>query len=270
MPLVEVSGLRLSVEESGSGDPLVLVHGSWDERHVWALIEDDLAQRFRVITYDRRGHGGSEDGAEPGSRREDEDDLGDLITTLGLAPAHVVANSFGASIALGLAARRPELFRTLFAHEPPLISLAADDPTVAQVGEAIGPVLGLIERGETETAAREFVEKIALGPGAWQMIPEDERASMAAHAHTFADEQRDPAWAEIDLDGLSAVAFPVLFTQGDQSPPFFSEVIARLREAIDSAEVRTLPGAGHVPHMTHPGEYVSVISEFAAHRDAGS
>jgi pimeloyl-ACP methyl ester carboxylesterase len=164
--LLEVNGVQLLVEESGSGGPLVLVHGSWDDRQVWALIEEDLGRRFRVVSYDRRGHTGSKDSPEPGTRRDDEDDLADLIGVLDLAPANVVGNSFGASIALGLAARRPELFRTLCAHEPPLLSLAADDPVVAQVGEAVGPVLELIERGEAEAAARDFVENIALGPGA--------------------------------------------------------------------------------------------------------
>jgi pimeloyl-ACP methyl ester carboxylesterase len=60
------------------------------------------------------------------------------------------------------------------------------------------------------------------------------------------------------------MGFPVLLTQGDQSPPFFSKIIARLGETIDGAEVKTLPGAGHIPHMTHPAEYVSTISRFAA------
>jgi pimeloyl-ACP methyl ester carboxylesterase len=164
VPPVEVNGVRLLVEESGRGDPLVLVHGSWDDRQVWALIEEDLARRFRVISYDRRGHTGSQDSPEPGTRRDDEDDLADLIGSLDLAPANVVGNSFGASIALGLAVRRPELFRTLCAHEPPLMSLAADDPLVAEVGRAIGPVLELIERGEAEAAARDFVENIASAP----------------------------------------------------------------------------------------------------------
>ena len=77
-------------------------------------------------------------------------------------------------------------------------------------------------------------------------------------------EQRDPDWAEIHLAALGGLAFPVLLTQGDQSPPFFSKIIARLAETIDSAEVRTLPGAGHVPHMTHAADYVSAISRFAA------
>jgi pimeloyl-ACP methyl ester carboxylesterase len=262
--LLEVNGVQLLVEESGSGGPLVLVHGSWDDRQVWALIEEDLGRRFRVVSYDRRGHTGSKDSPEPGTRRDDEDDLADLIGALDLAPANVVGSSFGASIALGLAARRPELFRTLCAHEPPLLSLAADDPMVAQVGEAIAPVLELIERGEAEAAARDFVENIALGPGAWKMMSQEERASTVRNAHTLVGEQRDPDWAEIELAALGGIAFPVLLTQGDQSPPFFSRIIARLAEAIDGAEVRTLPGAGHIPHMTHPAEYVSAINRFAA------
>jgi pimeloyl-ACP methyl ester carboxylesterase len=263
VPLREVHGVRLLVEESGSGDPLMLVHGSWNDRQAWALVEDGLARRFRVVSYDRRGHTGSEDSAEPGSRRDDEDDLASLIETPGLAPAHVVANSFGASIALGLAARQPELFRTLCAHEPPLLSLAADDPGVATFGNAVAPVLELIGSGEPEAAAREFVE-IVLGPGAWEMMTEGERATMVANADTFAGEALDPAWADIDLNALGGMTVPVLLTQGDQSPPMFTKIITRLAAAMDNAEVRTLPGAGHVPHATHPADYVAVINRFAA------
>ena len=156
MPLREVNGVRLMVEESGSGDTVVLVHGSWDDRQVWTLIEEDLAKRSRVVSYDRRGHTGSDDGSDPGTRRDDEDDLASLIETLGVAPANVVGSSFGASIALGLATRRPELFRTLCAHEPPLLSLAADDPLVMEVREAIGPVLELI-RATFAAVATDFI-----------------------------------------------------------------------------------------------------------------
>ena len=125
-------------------------------------------------------------------------------------------------------------------------------------------MLELIERGEAEAAARDFVENIALGPGAWELMSQEERVSVVTNAHTFVGEQRDPEWAEIDLAALGEIAFPVLLTQGDQSPPFFSEIIARLEQAIDGAEVRTLPDAGHVPHMTHPAEYLTTVSRFVA------
>jgi pimeloyl-ACP methyl ester carboxylesterase len=262
VPLVDVNGLRLLAEESGSGDPLVLVYGSWDDRRVWALIEDDLARSFHVVSYDRRGHGGSEDSPEPGSRRDDEDDLAGLMKALDLGPAQVVGNSFGASIALGLAARRPELFRALCAHEPPLMSLAADDPIVAGVGVRVTAVVEQIERGQAEAAARDFVENVAVGPGAWEMMSDEERAAMVGLAETFAAEQRDPAWADIDLDSLSGIPFPVLLTHGEESPPFFSKIIARLAEVIEGAEVSTLSRTGHIPHMTHPAEYVAAIRGF--------
>lgn len=254
---------RLRVEEAGGGDPVVLVHGSWDDRHVWDPVREGLASRFRVVSYDRRGHTDSPDGPQPGVRRDDEEDLAGLIEDLGLAPAHVVGNSFGASIALGLAARRTELFRSLCIHEPPLLSLAADDEGVPEMGQAVSGVVELIERGQVETAARAFVEE-ALGAGAWEAMSPQERATTVANAPTFAGEQRDPAWADIDLDALGAIDAPVLITQGDQSPPFFSTVVAQLEAAMGTARVRTLPGAGHVPHQTHPAEYATVVSEFAA------
>ena len=98
---------RLFYELSGSGDPLVLVHGSWVDHKDWQLVVPSLTKSFRVLTYDRRGHSLSERLLGPGSRREDEEDLAALIEALDLAPARVAAHSFGASIALGLAARRP-------------------------------------------------------------------------------------------------------------------------------------------------------------------
>ena len=108
-------------------------------------------------------------------------------------------------------------------------------------------MLELIERGEAETAARDFVENVAVGPGAWEMMTLQERASLVANTDTFAGEQRDPEWADGDLGAFSRITVPVLLTQGDQSPPFFSKIIAQLAEVIVGAEVRTLPDAGHVP-----------------------
>jgi pimeloyl-ACP methyl ester carboxylesterase len=263
VPLREVNGVRLMVDETGNGEPLVLVHGSWGDRQGWTLVLGELGRQFRVISYDRRGHSESEDSREPGTRRDDEDDLAALIEALGPAPVNVVANSFGASISLGLLARRPELFRTLCAHEPPLVGLALDDPAVSQLGAGVAGVLEQIDRGEVETAAEDFVENVALGPGAWAMLPDADRATMVRNAHTFAEEGHDPAWANLDLEALARTEVPILLTQGDQSPPVFPVVVSRLAEGIEAAEVQTLPGAGHLPHVTHPKELCAAIASFA-------
>jgi pimeloyl-ACP methyl ester carboxylesterase len=263
VPLAEINDVRLLVEESGTGEPLVLVHGSWDSRDTWMLVEDDLARSFHVISYDRRGHSGSEDSAAPGTRRDDEDDLAALIEAKDIAPAHLVCSSFGTSIALGLAARRPELVRSLCGHEPPLLGLVADDPVVAQSGAGVAEVVRLIDEGSAETAARSFVE-LALGPGMWEVLPAENQERMITNASTFAGETRDQGGFVVNLDALSRLESPVLLTKGDQSPPFYSTVIEKLDAAIPHVEVKTIAGAGHMPHLTHPGEWVAVVRDFAA------
>ena len=170
MAVANVNGVRLFYEVSGAGEvPLVLVHGSWGSHHNWDLVVPELAESFRVLTYDRRGHSESERPPEQGSVREDVADLAALIEHLELGPAWVAGNSFGASITLRLAGERPDLLRGIIAHEPPLFSLLANDPSVApmldEVGKRIGAVVERIASGDDAGAAEQFVETVALGPG---------------------------------------------------------------------------------------------------------
>jgi pimeloyl-ACP methyl ester carboxylesterase len=90
MPTAKVNGIQLFYELSGTGEiPLILVHGSWASHHIWDLVVPRLAESFRVLAYDRRGHSESQRPTGQGSVREDVADLAALIEHLGLAPAWV-------------------------------------------------------------------------------------------------------------------------------------------------------------------------------------
>jgi len=115
-----INGTKIFLQEFGAGDPLILVHGSWAEHMEWPFVVPLLAPRFRVSVYDRRGHSRSRRAGD-GPRSVHEDDLAGLIEAFDLSPMHLAGSSYGASIALGLAARRPELAGSLIAHEPPLL-----------------------------------------------------------------------------------------------------------------------------------------------------
>ena len=262
---IDVNGVRLYYELHGSGEPLVLVHGSWGDARSWRLVVPGLAESFRVVVYDRRGHSRSERPDTPGSVDEDGDDLAALLEALDLAPAHVVTNSYGGDIALRLATRRPEVFRSLSCHEPPLWSLLEDDPQSREIlqqgARSLQAVGQRIARGDHEGAARQFVEEVAFGPGAWESeLPPELRAIFVDNAPTFLDELEDPNQLRIDEAALSQLAPPVRLTQGSESPPTFPAVIDRLVELIPRVSREIIDGAAHVPQLTMPERYVQVTT----------
>jgi pimeloyl-ACP methyl ester carboxylesterase len=266
MPDAEVNGVRIYYELHGDGEPLALVHGSWTDATGWALVVPGLAESFRVLVYDRRGHSRSERPNGAGGVDEDGDDLAGLLEALELAPAHVAANSFGGNISLRLACRRPALFRSLSCHEPPLWSLLANDPEgqelLAQGGASLGAIGGRIAEGDHEGAARQFVEEVAFGPGAWEsQIPPEAREVMVNNAPTFLDELKDTSAMSIDEGDLAKLEMPLRFTGGSESPPIFGRVIDRLAETVPSAIRETIEGAAHVPQLTTPERYVQITTQ---------
>jgi pimeloyl-ACP methyl ester carboxylesterase len=79
------------------------------------------------------------------------------------------------------------------------------------------------------------------------------------NAPTFLGELRDPDAVRIDGDALTRIQAPVLLTNGDQSPAMFAPIADELAGAIPSVRRQTLAGVGHVPHMTHPDDYVALV-----------
>jgi pimeloyl-ACP methyl ester carboxylesterase len=262
MPVAVVSGVRLYYEASGrEGDPLVLVHGSWGDHHNWNAVVPALSQSFRVLTYDRRGHSQSERPPGQGSVREDVADLAGLLEALNLAPAHIVGNSFGGSIVLRLAGERPDLFRSLIVHEPPLFRLLEDESARRSM-ERMGAIAELLAADRIEEGARQFVETVAFGPGAWEQFSPRTRETFIFNAPTWLDEARDPDALTLDCRPLRNFSHPVLLTVGQQSAPFFPPVVSKIREALPHAMVKTFQGAGHVPHLSHPEAYVEMLRVF--------
>jgi pimeloyl-ACP methyl ester carboxylesterase len=267
MPSSQINGIRIHWEIDGDGgDPMVLVHGSWGDHQNWASVVPALSRTFRVLTYDRRGHSRSERPIGQGSVRDDVADLAALLEELGHGPAHIVGNSFGASIVLRLAAERAGLFRSAIVHEPPLFGLLEEDPNakdaLTAVQSRMAPIVSLLTAGDWMEGARLFVETIAFGPGAWPELPDEVRQVFVFNAPTWLDEVNDPEPLEIDLERLRGFAAPALLTFGDQSAPFFPLVVKQVAAALPRARISTYRGAGHVPHLSHPESYVQVVTGF--------
>lgn len=266
MSTARVNGVELYWDLTGEmGEPLVFVHGSWTDHHAWDRVVPLLSRSFRVLTYDRRGHSRSERTAGQGSIREDAGDLAALVQHLDLAPANVAASSFGAAIALRTAAERPDVFRRLLVHEPPLFDLLEGDeeaaPALSAARERMEAAAERLAAGEMEEGTRLFVETIAVGPGGWDRLSDEMKKTFVFNAPTWLDEMGDPEALSLDLGRLRGLG-PTLLTAGANSPSFFRLVVEVIARSLPRSEVRIFSGAGHVPHMSHSSEYVETATAF--------
>ena len=256
LPAEQLNGTTINYEVTGAGEPLVLVHGAWSELHSWGFVAPALAESFRVIAFDLRGHGLSTlDPPDAGTVHDDVADLAALISHLGLGPVHLAGNSSGACIVLRFATEHPELVRSVSAHEPPVGSSPDKEPALQAVYE-------LLQAGEHETAARRFINEVALGPGAWEALPPPLQAGMLMHAAAFLGQLNDPDALELDLEALGRLETRVLLSGGTQSPPQFAPILDRIAAHAPRFERFTFPEAGHVPHVSHPVEYVAMAKDF--------
>jgi pimeloyl-ACP methyl ester carboxylesterase len=255
---MRINGVDLYVAPpAGDGELVVLVHGAWTDHAAWTALVPPLARTLRVVSYDRRGHSRSERGPDPAPRSLHEDDLAALIKALGRGPAHLVGSSYGAAIALSLAGRRPELVRSVVAHEPVLIGLVP----MPEVEAGMRSVHDQIAAGDVAGGTRRFFEEVILGPGGWERLPEALRGVSVANARTYLDMGADPHWASLDVRAVRRFPGPVLVTHGDASPAWLPHVALEVAAWI-GRETKVVAGAGHSPHMTHPHAFAAMIADF--------
>lgn len=262
MPDVAVNGLRLHYAASGQGDPIVFVHGSFDDHRSWDHVVAQLDPGWHAIRYDRRGHGASECPPGQGRISEDVSDLAAVIERLEVVPAHLVGHSYGATIAVLLAVRYPGHCRSLTIHEPPLFGLltTSNPGLLDDVQRRMRRAVEMIAGDEVEAGTRMFVDTIGFGEGTWDhILTEDLRQTFVAHAHTWLDQAKDPDRLSVGIDQLATIKVPTLITHGDQSLPWYGPLVRILAETIPASRSLTIAGCAHAPHLTHPREFASAI-----------
>ena len=269
MPIARINGIDIHHEIQGENDPIVIVHGSWTDHTVWQTVAGKLAERHRVISYDRRGHSLTERPPGGRNRRMDEDDLAEIIEKLAGGSAHVIGSSYGGLTTLGLIARRPELITSAVLHEAPAVAHAGGGETGRLAAEAEAGLISVADQlasGDIAGGTRRFIEELAMGPGAWDMLPESVHAIFLGNAPAFMEEQKDPEWSTLDLDAIAAARHRILLSRGTASPRYMQLLSDRLVELLPNAEGAVVEGAGHSPHITHPDAFAELVDAFLSQR----
>ncbi len=139
---------RLYYEESGTGEPLVLLHGNGENGEYFAAQRSFFEKKYRVIAVDTRGHGKSPRGTAPFTLTQFAEDLRELLDLLGLKKISLLGFSDGANIAMLFALRYQEYLNKLILDggnlSPSGVKLTIQLPIV--MGYGLVSLIGLVDK----------------------------------------------------------------------------------------------------------------------------
>src|SRR5947208_9854284 len=116
MPQVEVDGLTINYDVQGEGEPLLLIPYTSADHACWAFQLPAYTEHFSCIAIDLPGSGESDKPAGPYSTEGLADQVAAFLGAIGIEQAHVAGMSFGAAVAMHVAARHPRRVRSLSLH----------------------------------------------------------------------------------------------------------------------------------------------------------
>ena len=260
---VRVDGGELFYRSAGAGPPLLLVHGVGPDSRAWSPTFEQLANRHRVVAYDRRGYGRSSPPTGTGWRSHGEDAAA-VIAELGLSQPTVVGWSAGGYVALHLAAEKPDLVRNLVLAETgvPLPPVATASYLSAF---AKGQVLGRL-RGH-RAAAESFLRWVMKenGTSTWDRdeYPEERREIVLGNADGMWADLKPSGRPDLSRAALEPVACPVTLILGDMGQPWFRRSAAALESRLRDARIRTIEGTNHAFTFHQPERFGDAIAEAA-------
>ena len=171
------------------------------------------------------------------------------------APQDLVGHSFGATVVLALAVKRPELVRSLALFEPVYFGLLNDaGHTGFQANQAQeAPFEVAIARGDMMGAAEAFLTRWGL-PGEWEAMPQQAREVMASRMWVIPAQSPgiiEDGTIRVRLDAVAQVKCPTLVMHGSKSPAIMAAITDVVSGAIPGGKGDVLEGAGHMLPITH-------------------
>ncbi|MCS0628170.1 class A beta-lactamase-related serine hydrolase [Telluria mixta] len=261
--LVPVDGGKLYYEDSGSGAPVIFLHGHSFDRRQWQPQVEALERGHRVIRYDLRGYGRSSAPQEDAAFLH-ADDLRQFMDALGIRRAHLVGLSLGGFVVTDFIGLYPD--RALSA---------------TMAGGDLFDVPGPDEPWTAEALARRRADIAALKAAGVAPFKRRWLEDLVGHGGSGREALRQPLWRMIDewrawqplhveprlLLGRAAPgrladarpSMPVLIVRGD-----LEKIDLAIKAWLPQAEVVVIPDCGHVSNLEQPATFTATLRRFLA------
>lgn len=255
---LEVDGQAISYLEAGQGAALVLLHGFLCDARVWRQQLSHLSDQFRVIAWDAPGAGASSDPPDTFTTENYAHSLAGFLEAAGIEKAHILGLSWGGILAQEFYRRYPQRFRSLVLADTyagwkgSLPEEACNERLSACLRDADGPAEALVTK---------FVPGV-FADAAPQRL-RDEFSTIISAFHPIGFRLMSLSSAEVDTrDLLPHIDVPTLLLWGDDDRRSPLHVAKQFDAAIPSAELVTIPNAGHMSNMEQPEVFNDHVRRF--------
>lgn len=256
---LDVGGRSVHYRVGGAGAPVMMIHGWLESSWCWTRILERLMPQYRTYAVDLVGFGQSTapEDTTPYDIDSQTEVLEALLRERVGEPVHLVGHSMGGMVGLQIAARFPELVRSLT-----LVSVPVDGPqAVARVLQIVGlPIIRdstfrlLRSRGITRLLSNFFVYDTPVPD---QML---EDAQKVSHAAVFGSAQ---AILSTNLEPiLKKVRAPTLVLFGDKDRVVDLNQGALAADRIRHSELRIFRACGHCPNIEEPWKTSEALLHF--------
>jgi pimeloyl-ACP methyl ester carboxylesterase len=247
-------GTTIAFERSGEGPALVVVGGSLADHRFYAPLAGELAERFAVYNFDRRGRGQSGD-TQPYAVEREVEDVGALVAHAG-GPVFLYGHSAGSALALRAAALGLDVAKLVLA-DPPFTPRGEDDEAAkAEHAEQAARVRELNDRGDYEGSAKFFLKDYGLPDEELEAMfrsPAGEVMLACARALPYDYAVLGDGLVPAELAAEASVPTIIL---ADESMP---GTVRALAEAMPDARVQPMEASAH---ELPPEVLAPVLKEF--------
>lgn len=259
---LDLDGDRVFHEVTGRGEALVLLHDGLTHGGIWDDAFRRLSGSFRVVRYDRRGHGRSDVPTAPHSPVED---LRALLDHLDVERAVLVGSSAGGRLALDFAVRFPDRASALVLVGPVVSGYGYSEHFVERGRRNMGP----LSDGDVEATLSNWVEDRYL----ISADGDDARKRLRGLMEPYAEKRflaYDPDLARGPeapaLPRLEALDVPALVVVGAEDVPDVHAHAGAIDSRLPASRRVVVPGAGHLVAFERPRAFLRLVLDFLRSR----
>ena len=273
LSFVQVNGVRLAYRLEGAGVPVVFVHGESYTHELWTEQIEAFSDKHLFLSYDRRGHGQSEDPVTGYSETAHVRDLDALLNYLGISDAHFVVNSRGGSIIIRYLKLFEDKVRSItFADATiPLVPIPEDSAFAPVVPYLFGPPPTLEQAlAGREGAKRSSFTRIAqsrpevravfhrmLDQYSPLVAMNPQRSDMAGATHIG-------PWNPRDFPDMKQMHQPILLIVAEQSDVFFHAGAKEAHRLWPNTRHHMMADTDHLLMLEEPAEFNRLVLDFVA------